>query len=488
MVKSNNKGFSLVEVIIAVAVFAILVGPITSSLISALNIGTTSTKKQYAVETAEEILEGFKTVDISGGKTVSLPADDGSTTYDFAVTNTATRTVSLVTESGTTYNNLQKTDGTALTVTATTYTYTCNDVALGTNYEKYASSVDVDDCAYQVLKAGYVMTGYTDDTKTKAIVKTESGSAVTTGTTSTGVIRNLDGNNAAIIVTATYNDIAQSNNLDNLAYQNFLDKKKSLIRSSKYTVFATQLDKGINIFQDDMFAKTTTIKISKEGSGTNLKYVVTCSVKYVDNTGLGAIRTDYEKNGDNVYEPELWYSDQGVVYQQSFEGELPPIYLVYVPAIYNGRYVNSDTIVIDNSEIKGDDVKTDVYVLETAADVASASSTYKDIVTQTLSTTKTKTGRANDNIITNVNQLIYENSNYVTTMKSVAVNIKKTDLSDASSDKVSVYGNFSATSDYSYTTLEDDDSGEVYRYDLTVDVTADSGSGTKTTVTGTRGK
>ena len=55
MVKSNNKGFSLVEIIIAAAIFAILIYPITNALITATKTGTKSTKKQYAVEKAEEI-------------------------------------------------------------------------------------------------------------------------------------------------------------------------------------------------------------------------------------------------------------------------------------------------------------------------------------------------------------------------------------------------------------------------------------------------
>ena len=42
MTKKNNKGFSLIEVIIAVAVFAILIVPLTSQLISAVNINKKS--------------------------------------------------------------------------------------------------------------------------------------------------------------------------------------------------------------------------------------------------------------------------------------------------------------------------------------------------------------------------------------------------------------------------------------------------------------
>ena len=81
MVKSNNKGFSLVELIIAAAVFAILVYPITNALIAATKTTSTSTKKQYAVEKAEEIMENFKTADL--GDKVALPDDNGTKTYTF---------------------------------------------------------------------------------------------------------------------------------------------------------------------------------------------------------------------------------------------------------------------------------------------------------------------------------------------------------------------------------------------------------------------
>lgn len=79
MVRSNNKGFSLIEVIIAAAVFAILIYPITTALISSTKTGTKSTKKQYAVEKAEEIMENFKTADIA--KDVYLPDSNGTTAY-----------------------------------------------------------------------------------------------------------------------------------------------------------------------------------------------------------------------------------------------------------------------------------------------------------------------------------------------------------------------------------------------------------------------
>ena len=93
MVKSNNKGFSLVELIIAAAVFAILVYPITNALIAATKTTSTSTKKQYAVEKAEEIMENFKTADL--GDKVALPDDNGTKTYTFNKGTSTKESISL---------------------------------------------------------------------------------------------------------------------------------------------------------------------------------------------------------------------------------------------------------------------------------------------------------------------------------------------------------------------------------------------------------
>ena len=49
-------------------------------MITATKTGTTSTKKQYAVEKAEEIMEIFKTADLVSGN-VNIPDGNGTKTY-----------------------------------------------------------------------------------------------------------------------------------------------------------------------------------------------------------------------------------------------------------------------------------------------------------------------------------------------------------------------------------------------------------------------
>ena len=142
MVKSNNKGFSLVEIIIAAAIFAILIYPITNALITATKTGTTSTKKQYAVEKAEEIMEIFKTADLSGN--VNIPDGNGTKTYSFTKGTPSGKSITLPNSKTAEYSDT---------------TYTCNDVSIGKSYETYTCQVDVNDAAYQVLKNGYVLAG-----------------------------------------------------------------------------------------------------------------------------------------------------------------------------------------------------------------------------------------------------------------------------------------------------------------------------------------
>ena len=299
MVKSNNKGFSLVELIIAAAVFAILVYPITNALIAATKTTSTSTKKQYAVEKAEEIMENFKTADL--GDKVALPDDNGTKTYTFNKGTSTKESISLPNSKTASYTDTQ---------------YTCNDISIGKNYEKYTCTVDVNDAAYQVLKNGYVLTGLEGG----ATFKNDGGTVVNTNITESGTIRNLDSKQSAIIVGATYNTTAAGNNLDNLAYQYFLDEKLALLKD--YDVQYNHYLSGGGTFDEDHFQKNTTIKISKLGS----TYTVECIVEYTDYTNVSVIRSAYVNSGNNVYKPTTTYGD-GVVYKKEFADSRMPRYM-----------------------------------------------------------------------------------------------------------------------------------------------------------------
>ena len=60
MTKNNNKGFSLIELIIAVAVMAILITPIIRSVAQTLNNSASAKERQYVNDNAELVMEYFK--------------------------------------------------------------------------------------------------------------------------------------------------------------------------------------------------------------------------------------------------------------------------------------------------------------------------------------------------------------------------------------------------------------------------------------------
>lgn len=158
----------------------------------------------------------------------------------------------------------------------------------------------------------------------------------------------------------------------------------------------------------------------------------------------------------------------GVVYSKEFDDEIPPIYLLYVPAIYNGAYCTTDNITIDKSSI-ADEAK--VYVFESTAEL---SSTYKKIICEQFGVSK-------------VGDLTYTNASKNTKMKDVKVRMKLAPGTDAGSLKT--YANFdfdNANSDISVNSLANDESGDVYMYEITVTLTDSKGN--KTVVKGTRGK
>ena len=477
MTKKNNKGFSLIEVIIAVAVFAILIVPLTSQLISAVNINKKSTKKQYAIDKAEQIMESFKTADMSSSA-ISIPDGNSTGSYNFTCTSETTKT---------TDNEIAG----IKKVNYTVKTYTCNDISIGGNYAKYGCTVTVSDLAQQVAALGYIWDPETGDAKKdakKQYIKISSA---------VGTVRNLDNKQAAVIAGATYTGdtgTADGNNLDNQASSYFMDEKTDLLKqhTTAYNQMLTVSKEAY--WGNDTFTKTTTIKIFKTEDDM---YRVQCLVSYKDSTKVGVIRAAYENGTNNVYKPASPNGD-GIVYQNDYK-TLPPIYLLYIPATSNGDYVSRDYINIDTSGLKGksedgeleEGEKVKVYLFQTVAEIDDK---YVDIINQTLQAEKKKEDRS-------IEDLVYRNASSLNSASSVRVCVNyeadgKTLVQPADetkikamSKKTKVYTNFStdeANSTVDVKSTKKDQSDEVYMYDLTVEM-EQTDNHDKTTISGTRG-
>lgn len=442
MAKNNNKGFSLVEIIIAIAVFAILIVPLTTQLISAIGVNKDSTKKQYAIEKAEGIMENFKVCSFpeNVGDTVVI---DGSYTFTKSASTPQSKTLS-----------------NGETVNYTEDTYQCNDITLGTSYETYNCEVTVNNLAYAVSAAGYIYDRETQD------IKIDGEGNPVQSPAATGTVRALDNKQFAIITGATYTGPTgvDGNNLDMQAYRYFNDVKVDLLKN--YETYYNQYLSGGTYFDSDYFDKYTTIEVSKSAG----EYIVKCIVRYVDHTNsiVSGIYTNNEYFPDTVYGTR-----SGVVYQQSFE-KLPPIYLLYMPATYNNIYCSDDHISIDTSGISGEDVS--IYLFESAADIDAE---YGDLVVNYFNSSSIGYN------ISDVEDLVFENPVDSTKQQNVQVHVMK---AGGDLDDMSVYTNFSvaADSDVPIKTLAEDENSNVYLYDIHVKLT--SSEGIETEISGTRGK
>ena len=80
MVRKNNKGFSLIEVIVAVAILTLLMAPIIQQVIQTLNTSAQAKERQYAVENAEYILNYMQETPVSKLNILSGKLADGTST------------------------------------------------------------------------------------------------------------------------------------------------------------------------------------------------------------------------------------------------------------------------------------------------------------------------------------------------------------------------------------------------------------------------
>ncbi|MGN0435555.1 MAG: prepilin-type N-terminal cleavage/methylation domain-containing protein, partial [Wujia sp.] len=60
MARNKNKGFSLIEIIVAIAIMTLLLTPIIKQLAQTMAVNRQAKEQQYANENAEYVLEYFQ--------------------------------------------------------------------------------------------------------------------------------------------------------------------------------------------------------------------------------------------------------------------------------------------------------------------------------------------------------------------------------------------------------------------------------------------
>ena len=88
MRKTNNKGFSMTEVIVAVAVFLILAIPILSQLVLSVKNNSKAKASQYGINLAESEMELLKAVDLNAIAKIYNKSEDKDPTTGAVIKTT----------------------------------------------------------------------------------------------------------------------------------------------------------------------------------------------------------------------------------------------------------------------------------------------------------------------------------------------------------------------------------------------------------------
>jgi len=391
MSKNNNKGFSLAEVVVAVAIMTLLLSPILLQYMESIKVNRQAKERQYALEDASTIIETIKKTsisDIKSNKGSILDIKPGTSVY---------------TKDDVVCELYDKTTGSK--VGEVTYSIsafmldsidTVDDNAGSIRLIKtdYARTVVIDDLANKVkslagepdingLKKRYNITYDPDITSDsyKSIlgtdaVKTNENSYVVYGsvaaidgqslgegefikyptkilvesyesaidyvdpnTIDLGHIQDLDETKVAVVQgsSADYDEKADKD------FYNLKLKTLKEVNPEAWLAFMTN-ETGENIFSTAMYQdsirKATQITLDKNADGS--KYIVSCDVVYEDNYTLPVGK------GTRAYTSVMKYR---VYYQMFNTDRFPDIYLIYEPYVVNAptaTYSSEEYVCVNN--------------------------------------------------------------------------------------------------------------------------------------------
>ena len=374
MRRKTNIGVSMVEILISIAIFAILMVPIVSGIVSSLKSSTESKTLQYRNEFAENIMEYVKQDSLinilegeyfssvgsytDGGDSVTSSATFYKDPTKFSYDESLKELADSLTSNGVslTVDNTDVMSEDQIENVKTYYPYESYTISgkvnLGTKHDTYSYVMEISNEYYAQKEMDTL------------------GSYHNPNNLALGIVEDIDHTKVALI----NGTIA---NYDSAVTNAFTTKKietLKVIDPDWYEIY-TQQQTGVDIFGVDTATRVITVKVS--GSAED-GYKVKCNLKYHDNcesnVNLRNALSDYYIE----YSPfEFNYEvDEATGY-----ATLPNIYLMYNVCLYNGQFVSDDYIAIDTSEVD-DDTKVNVFIVETAetysSDVVEAN---EDLVT-----------------------------------------------------------------------------------------------------------
>lgn len=369
MAKNKNKGFTLIEIIIAIAILTVLLVPIMRQFTQTLETSRKAKELQYINENAAYVLEMSQRTDLSKIASGSDAADVADDIKINTITKYPAITCEVYDVNGASVDDVQY---------AATH-YVLNDAKLGAKRHVYGREVITDDlsvklAAKDVSGQGYkVAYGMTDAelanfppsfelTNEGSIVQYDSNGFVTAiacntvdtvnnpNDTNLGNMQDLDVTKVAIIPGTAQSFDAQA---ESQFFSITMDKLKQVDPASWEQAMMHESNDSIlnTVAYANSLQKITKIYIDKNDCGTSDEsddyYIVKADVYYHSAYSIASLIG----NGQSASIDEtLSYN---VFSQKFYTNRCPDIYFEYQPYATehtnaNVRYIANDDIIIDN--------------------------------------------------------------------------------------------------------------------------------------------
>lgn len=410
MKQRNNKGFSLVEVLIAVAVLALLITPILWQVGKTIEVNKASKERQYAIENADNVLEyiqGVPAADLLNMTIVSGSTESIDGKYDFTSMNKYTDLECHVYCRSIEYNrvydyldyinyeslfdpdleNTEYTDHKSgyesyIGIDVSNYSdnsvvkydatnYVLDSIDLGHDKNNYARDVVVDNLYPQLVANSYmVRTDFNDTAKASfenagwefttegACVKYDSNDhiiAIVCEKFTNGALLSPNGNGLAYMQDLNKNRVAiiqgNSMNYDAQAQVDLMSKKIERLRRTNYNAWKQyiQTDTSTSVFDTSLYSDNVS-KLTKISITSG--YDTSTSRKYYD-VKCDIIYEDYMTRKVTITEddPPSDSVPEVLTYnaytKRFFTNQAPDIYMIYEPYIYTGSmYSANDYIMV----------------------------------------------------------------------------------------------------------------------------------------------
>ncbi len=355
--KKNNRGVSLIEILIAVVVFTICITPIISQLMVGMRISKKADDQQAATDYAKSIAETVKQMELSdeySDAQLFQMADDfqmDSLTYSNSYYSVkADGSAGTVIPEG---SKLITAGGSYPSVTAMYQAVNTANKASGASPEavvrqyQFNGTAEIDDREYEVQ--------IDMDTLPYALSALNSTSNYDLNAVNLGNLSSLDASTTAIITDAFNYDAPVS-----VSFFNAVISSLENSGNEEDAMLAVQLKNGTRSLNDSA-TKTIHIEVNEVTSDPNgYKYQVVCKLIY-DNSYISTF-FDVPTDASHIeYE----------VHNQLYK-ELPDVYLMYNQFLYNKNYGDDDIQIVNNL----DSETAKVYVVRTVE----TSSNVQDVV------------------------------------------------------------------------------------------------------------